>query len=377
MKLFKKDYKTVFAFILGIVLSGVTVYATTYIVGSNVTIDNTNMGLTKNNQTVTNVQDAIEAIYTKANSVGCPSGYEMVQLGSYALVCRNVNAPICKRATTLHTETCNQGTNDDSYYCYYDGYYVGGSKNTTTITYGKLGQTGVRPEIGEAFDCDVNKDGQFSAATERFYYVSDYFDTNTETFDTTRATLIYYKNFVNGQASDGGVAYYGTSSAYDNWHGPTTAISSLPVASSTPTGNQWRDDLLKTTDRKILSCDAANCTTLTNSTTGGTITYTTPIYNGKAARLLTVKEINAGCGTNVGSIGSLSGDCNFLMERTYYANPSGYPTYGPWLENPRSASATLAWHVNGYDRRVDDRSAYSAYHGARPAIDVLYSDILY
>ena len=44
MKLFKKDYKNVLAFILGVVLSGVTVYATTYITGSNVTIDNSNMG---------------------------------------------------------------------------------------------------------------------------------------------------------------------------------------------------------------------------------------------------------------------------------------------------------------------------------------------
>ena len=33
-------------------------------------IDNSNMGLTKNGQVVTNVQDAIEAIYTTANAKG-------------------------------------------------------------------------------------------------------------------------------------------------------------------------------------------------------------------------------------------------------------------------------------------------------------------
>ena len=75
----------------------------------SVTIDNSSMGLTKNGQAVTNVQDAIEAIYTTASTVGCPTGYEMVSVGNYYLSCRSTSAPICKRATTLHTETCESG----------------------------------------------------------------------------------------------------------------------------------------------------------------------------------------------------------------------------------------------------------------------------
>ena len=109
MKFIKKNFKTFFAFGLGVVLSGATVYATTVISGSSVTIDNSNMGLTKNGNAVTNVQDAIEAIYTTASTVGCPTGYEMVSVGNYYLSCRSTSAPICKRATTLHTETCESG----------------------------------------------------------------------------------------------------------------------------------------------------------------------------------------------------------------------------------------------------------------------------
>jgi len=164
--------------------------------------------------------------------------------------------------------------------------------------------------------------------TERFYYVSDYFDTNTESFDTTRATLIYYKNFVGGSPSDSGIAYYGIESSYDNWHGPTTAVAALPVAAVTPTGKKWRTGLLKTDNRKIQACSDNNCTTLSDSTTGGTIVQTGYLYSGKAARLIHLKEIKAGCATDLSQNQSLSGDCNFLMERTYYANPSGYPIYG-------------------------------------------------
>ena len=384
MRFIKNNLKVLIAFILGTILSGVTVYATSLIASSNVSIDNSAMQLTKNGQSVNNAQDAIEAIYTKASTIGCPTGYEMYQIGSYTLTCRSTSAPICKRATVLHTETCENGSSTDNHYCYADGYYVGGSKNTTTITYGTLGTTGQYPQTGDAFDCDVNGDGFYNSDTERFYYVSDYFDTNTQSFDTTRATLIYYKNFSGGQASDAGVAYY--ASANENWHGPATAIAALP--NNKANGGQWRNDLLKTQDRKILSCNNASCGTFGTETTDGTTTHTIenpispnpPLYSGKAARLLTLKEFYTGCSslgmTPSTSEGSIKTGCNFIYENTKYAK-SSKGSYGPCLENPRATLLTHSWGVHADLRYVFNYSTSGTGRGARPAIDVLYSNILY
>ena len=268
--------------------------------------------------------------------------------------------PICKRATTLHTETCSQTSN----YCAGDGYASGG-----TITYGNETVTQEELHTGDAFDCDVNGDGTYNATTERFYYVSDYFDTATKSFDTDYATLIYYRNFSGGSPSDEGVAYYGTSSSYDNWHGPTTAIASLPSTST------WSNVSLKTADRKILSCDIHACATMTNSTSGGTITYTTPIYEGKAARLLTLKELNAGCGAMAGTTGELK-NCNFIFENTSYSN-SSFATDGPRMENPVASNSGDSWFVYALARSVSNSYAYSTYYGVRPVIEIPKTKIEY
>lgn len=282
-------------------------------------------------------------------------------------VSRDVNAPICKRATTLHTEKCTNS--DSSNYCQADGYAL-----NDDITYGKLGTAGVKPTAGDAFDCDVNGDGQYNPESERFYYVSDYYDTNSQTFDTTRGVLIYYRNFVGGSPSDGGVAYY--ASVNENWHGPTTAVAALPANEAN--GGTWRNDLLKTNDRKILSCNNQSCGEVSDKTDNGNQTIdtgNTPVYNGKAGRLLHLKELAAGCGS-IGGTGALK-NCNFIMERTKYANAS-YGTYGPWFENPPASDLGRAWFVSAYRRDVvSDKYTYDTGRGARPAIDVLYSDILF
>ena len=100
---------------------------------------------------------------------------------------------ICKRATTLHTEECTQ--TDATYYCSGAGYTTSGTKGTTTITYGNLG-TSRTLTSGDAFDCDVNGDGTYDSSTERFYYVSDYYNTSTKSFENDTAVLIYYYNIL-------------------------------------------------------------------------------------------------------------------------------------------------------------------------------------
>ena len=102
--------------------------------------------------------------------------------------------PVCKRATTLHTDTC--GTNGS---CLSSGY-----TNGAPITFGKV-STGTF-EYGNAYDCKVEKTGDY---TERFYYIGS---------DGDKAALIYYTNF---EGDNIGItqSYY-----YD------TAVTKLPKA---------------------------------------------------------------------------------------------------------------------------------------------------
>ena len=247
--------------------------------------------------------------------------------------------PKCQRATTLHTENCEQ-TSD---HCAASGYTATGSKGTTTITYGNLGTTGTLA-TGDAFDCDVNGDGNYDAQTERFYYVTD--------VDANTAFLIYYNDFVTST-----VAYDVGVDAYTN--GPVTAVANLP------TTTQWSNVSLTNTVRDIKD-------------ETGTVRKSGFDYGNKAARLITAQEINAACGITVGSstIGELD-NCNYLMENTKYSKSSN-STYGTWTETARSSSSGFVWGVNGKYSCVDIDVADSTYNfGTRPGIEVAKSDISY
>ncbi len=266
---------------------------------------------------------------------------------------------LCKRATTLHTETCSQTST--SSYCSGDGYTASGSMKTTTITYGNLGTNGVLTS-GDAFDCDVNGDGVYDSTTERFYYVSDM--TNGVTQDSNTAVLIYYNNV------SGGVASNSTAYAYDssgkNNNGPVTAKEQLPTTS------QWSNVNLTNTTRAITNQSGGNTTRAGNLPTAFS-------YDGYAARLITAQEVSAGCGFTVGSgtKGELSSKCKYLMENTKYSS-SSLKTYGVWLESPFASDSSLAWRVYANTRNVSYNSVDNVlYTGVRPAIEVLKSNISY
>ena len=267
---------------------------------------------------------------------------------------------ICKRATVLHTEKCNQS--DTTEFCSGAGYTTNGSKGTSTITYGNLGTSGTLSS-GDAFDCDVNGDEVYDPETERFYYVSDYYNTRTKSFDNDTAVLIYYNNTSSGTPSNN------TKSAYDssneNWHGPVTAITQLP------TTNEWSNVSLKNTSRAILSENESN------TTTGGTLPDSFS-YQDKVARLLTASEINAACGIKVG--GYVTGEldsCSYLMENTTYSG-SSIGNYGYWIENPLSGYSKFAWHVDSYHHYVGDGTVSSALdYGVRPVIEISKKNIDY
>ena len=257
---------------------------------------------------------------------------------------------MCKRATTLHKEVCTN--NSSSEYCQADGYAL-----NSEIEYGSLGTKGTIAS-GDAFDCDVNGDGTYDPATERFYYVSDV--TNGITTDSDTAVLIYYNNV------SGGVASNSTTYAYDstneNWHGPQTAVQQLP------TTNQWKTTLSNT--RRQITTETGS-----TSTAGGTLPEFS--YEGYAARLLTVQEVNAGCGFTIGSAkkGEISTKCRYLMENTKYSN-STIKTYGGWLETPCTGDSYNIWSVSGDHRYVGLHSANESW-AIRPAIEVAKTNIDY
>ena len=255
---------------------------------------------------------------------------------------------VCKKATTLHTEICNR---TDSNGCRADGY-----TNGATITYGHT--NGSTLTSGYALDCDVSGNGDY----ERFYYVSDLYTGTTEgvdQFDSDYAVLIYYKNIVTS-----GAAYY--SSAYENWHGPVTLLSSLPTRS------KWSNENigLKSTSRTIYS--------ETGTTSIGSNNIENPFnYTGAVGRLLTTHEIDKAVGSTTRTTTGFLNNAEYLMEDTMYSNESACSGESCFyfLETPYTGNSSFAWYIGGirnceYYVSVKDNSI-----GARPVIEVKKSMI--
>ena len=261
----------------------------------------------------------------------------------------SADGKLCKRAEKLHTEVCNQS------YCRNAGHSLG-----ENIVYGNCGNSG-ELKSGDAFDCDVDGDGVYDSDTERFYYVSDYYDTTTKSFNSDYATLIYYNNVKGGVPDNKATFAYDASN--ENWHGPVTGYVELPSTS------QWNKVTLLNETRQLLNESGET------TTSGGTLSTFT--YVNKAARLLTVQEINKACGITVGSakIGELD-ICEYLLENIKYSTSSF--AYGYWTESARSSNFNGVWDVHSYRRYVSNHYVSDAsYNGLRPAIDVLKTDILY
>ena len=268
----------------------------------------------------------------------------------------NKSSVICKRATTLHTEECEQTNNVD--YCSGAGYTANGSKGTITITYGNLGTSGTLTS-GDAFDCDVNGDGVYDENTERFYYASDYYNTKTKEFESDTAVLIYYNNVSGGKPSNSTTYAYDASG--ENWHGPVTALEQLPSTS------EWKNVSLKSNVRAITNENGKN------ETDGGMLPDSFS-YKGKVARLLTVQEINNACGI---TLGKKLDNCNYLMENTDYSNES-IGNGGYWVENPCNNYSDYASIVSGIYYAVAAGTVSRTWDtGVRPAIEVLKSNISY
>ena len=254
---------------------------------------------------------------------------------------------ICKRATELHTEECTQ--TDDIRYCSGAGYTNDGSKGTTTITYGNLGEFG-NLVSGDAFDCDVNGDGIYDSETERFYYVTE-LDT-----DSSYGVLIYYNNVISGAPANTTSFAYNTTISSTDYYGPQTAILQLPTTS------QWKNVSLSNNLRDIKD-------------EKGTIRVSSFSYEGYAARLLNLQEVEAGCNVTTWKLYNLD-RCNYFMENTEYS--SDLLKDGFWLETVFSSYSGLARHVYGAGRHSDyTLVTHDSFFCVRPAIEVPKSRIGY
>ncbi|MBR3319628.1 InlB B-repeat-containing protein [Candidatus Saccharibacteria bacterium] len=168
---------------------------------------------------------------------------------------------VCKIATSRHSEKCKQsGSNGcrGASIAYDADIYYGRLVDSTTMT------------AGDAYNCDVNNDGDWDDETERFYYFGT---------ENGNAKLVYFESLEN---SDQG---------WDN------AIGYLPTSST------WTNPYL--------------------------VSFTTGDYAGKVARFMSYSEASTLCGTsNLG----VNGNCLYLLEKSAFANTndSGYRD-GIWL----------------------------------------------
>ncbi len=281
------------------------------------------------------------------------------------------NNCICKRAKKLHTGVCKDyGVNNKG--CKASGYTVDGSKGTTTIVYGKLGKRGVLSP-GDAYNCDINNDGVFDEETERFYYVSDYYNVNatTPSFDSSKAVLIYYTNVTGGvtPTRTKNYEYYDSGYQSNNQQGPRTAVNQLPLTT------QWKNPLLIRFSSRILRNELGGRT----SSNGQTNLVSSFSYQNRAARFLTFQEAIVACGSGTFYEQGYVDKCNFFYENIGgYENPTNATSttgsHGFWLENPKSDD-NYAYYISGDFRGIFGTMTYYLMFGVRPAITINKTNI--
>ena len=143
-----------------------------------------------------------------------------------------------------------------------------------------------------------------------------------------------------------------------------------------PTTSQWTNVSLKSDTRAIL---AERKAAHDYTTTGGGTLPTNFSYSGYAARLLTAKEVMAGCGLSqvADDIQGELDNCNYLMENTTYSSFNA-TSHGHWLETPTAAGSINVFYISVQDRIVCDIYAnLASYYGARPTIEVPKANMSY
>ena len=237
---------------------------------------------------------------------------------------------LCRRARRLSKETCPEG---NKWGCKGTGYAYG-----ATVTYGSYGTVGELTP-GDAFDCDVNGDGHYDAELERFYFISDYYDTYEGTFDSSVAVLLYDRN--TGSA---------TNHTANTW--PQGALDALP------TEEEWPNVELYKSVRKI-----------NTSFNYGHISRFD--YSGHVARLISYFEINNACTTMPWNSYYALDRCQYFLTNSGYAGPGGCYNYENVVSHPY-LGAIIPNSSYGCTRCISDSNC-----AIRPAIEVPKNRISY
>ena len=240
---------------------------------------------------------------------------------------------LCKRAKTLHSITCTSSSTEG---------YCKAEKRKDSITFGQIGTSG-KLTSGDAFDCDVNGDGTYDAATERFYYVTD--------LNSTTAILLFYTT-----TSSDGKRSVGVRPPYDssgvNYNGPVTAASVLPTKTA------WPKATLYNNPAQIYNYEGGTTVEYSGTHTLPKYKYTT------AARLLTYSEYlklpkDIFWEDFGGTSGQYFPNCLWL-NTPYQTSPQVFVIHAPYQLN-----------ISTYPSTPNNSC------GVRPVIEVKKEDMLY
>jgi len=201
---------------------------------------------------------------------------------------------VCKKATSLHSESCGSG-----------GGCLKHHSSGDPIDYGTVPINDI-PEAGYAYDCDVNNDGTFDASTERFYYIRK--DT---TGGADNAVLVHYTSFdENGQMDDSEARQIYSYSAGKAW---------------LPDSTLWTNPALTTIDSKV-------------------------------SRYLNEEDIKKACGEPIvyNNNAYLSG-CQYLMENTKY-QASAKGRSGIWVDKINDELYRIQAHTVVLEKKDDTSS---------------------
>ena len=221
---------------------------------------------------------------------------------------------VCKKATTRHQETCTTGgsclsikdSNNQNLYALNDPIYYGTIPTVNS------------PLPGDAYDCDVNDDGTFDAATERFYYIRDEIDG-----DDDIASLVHFTSFDAAGQMDSDIDR--GSYVYN------TAITYLPSTSL------WDNPALVSFD------------------------------NNKAARFIQFDDLFAACGGNSPNTVSFR-TCQYFLETSRFQS-SSLGRSGIWLETDTNFSGSYRIHTGSLSITTGTENT------ARPVIEIPYNTI--
>ena len=265
-----------------------------------------------------------------------------------------IKHPVCKRAKTLHKEVC--GVRNSSANCNAE-YTIG-----QDVIYGSLGTKGTLTS-GDAFDCDVNGDKKYNPETERFYYTTD--------LDTDSNIALLIQSIATKQGEPTRFAF----SQYDPANLPQVN-GPVGLREDLPTTSQWSNVTLTTKTKRIQDELGNN--------------YINFSYNGYAARIMTIQELERACNKSYSqlsgssSYGAIAQSCLYILENgqyTWVTDSSNAHQDGNTdimtFENVYSGDSTKIFYVSGWGRILGTQTASNNWYGVHPLIEVSKDKISY